>query len=113
MYAVVTISGKQYRVSKGDKVRVDLLGQPAAEQPKETAPGAAMTFKEVLLVGGTEAAAKVGRPMVSGASVTATVVKHARGTKLWAFKRKRRKGFHKIRGHRQWFTELEITGING
>ena len=52
-------------------------------------------------------------PEVGGASVTATVVKHGKGPKLWAFKRKRRKGFHKIRGHRQMFTELEITGLNG
>jgi large subunit ribosomal protein L21 len=111
MYAVVIISGKQFRVSKGDKIRVDLLGAPSLEQPKETAPGAALKFDHVLLVGG-EGTAKVGQPTLKGASVTANVVKHARGTKLWAYKKKHN-GFEKIRGHRQWFTELEITGING
>ena len=112
MYAIVNISGKQYRVAKGDKVRVDLLGAPGAEQPKEYAAGASLSFSDVLLVGG-ESGIKVGQPKVAGASVTATVVTHERGTKLWAFKRKRTKGFLKIRGHRQWFTELEITGITG
>lgn len=110
MYAVVTISGKQYRVEKGDKIRVDLLGNP--ELDKQFAPGASLTFKEVLMLGG-EASAKVGTPTLSGASVSATVTQHGLGPKLWAFKRKRRKGFHKIRGHRQPFTELEITGVAG
>ena len=112
MYAIVSISGKQYRVAKGDKVRVDLLGQPQAEQAAGFTPGSTLELKDVLLIGG-DGATKVGQPNVAGASVTASIVKHARGTKLWAFKRKRRKGFHKIRGHRQWFTELEITGIKG
>jgi len=110
MYVIVIISGKQYRVEKGDKIRVDLLG--GVTPGKEHQPGASLSFKDVLLVGG-EGAVKVGTPVVSGASVTATVVKHAKGVKLWAFKRKRRKGFHKIRGHRQMFTELEITGLAG
>lgn len=112
MYAIVTISGKQYRVSAGDRVRVDLLGAPSEQQPAEYSTGANLVFDNVLLVGG-EGPVKVGQPTVSGASVNATVTRHAKGTKLWAFKRKRRKGFSKIRGHRQWFTELEITGIKG
>ncbi|MBI5495320.1 MAG: 50S ribosomal protein L21 [Deltaproteobacteria bacterium] len=110
MYAVVIISGKQHRVEKGDKIRVELLGNP--EKDKQVAPGASVTFQDVLLLGG-EGTAKVGQPQVAGASVTATVVRHAKGPKLWAFKRKRRKGFHKTIGHRQWFSELEITGISG
>ncbi len=110
MYAVVTISGKQYRVEKGDKIRVDLLGNP--EKDTSVAPGASMTFKDVLLVGG-DGSTKVGTPNVAGAAVSATVARHGKGPKIWAFKRKRRKGFHKTIGHRQPFTELEITGING
>jgi len=109
MYAVVIISGKQYRVQKGDKIRVDLLG---SDSDKQFAPGAALTFKDVLLVGG-DGATKVGTPTLAGGSVSATVKGHGLGPKLWAFKRKRRKGFHKIRGHRQPFTELEITGVAG
>jgi large subunit ribosomal protein L21 len=110
MYAIVSISGKQYRVGKGDKVRVDLQG--GTDPSAEWQPGAQVTLSHVLLLGGTESI-KVGTPTVSGASVSAVVTRHGKGVKLWAFKRKRRKGFHKIRGHRQLFTELEITGVNG
>ena len=110
MYAIVVISGKQYRVEKGDKIRVDHLG--GTTPGKEHEPGAQLTFKDVLLVN-AEGAVKVGVPHVSGASITAVIAKHGKGVKLWAFKRKRRKGFHKIRGHRQQFTELEITGLSG
>lgn len=109
MYAIVNISGKQYRVSQGDKVRVDYLEHSEKGQTREA--GAQVKFSEVLLIGGESI--KVGTPHVGGASVTATITRHGKGPKLWAFKRKRRKGFHKIRGHRQLFTELEITGING
>lgn len=110
MYAIVNISGKQYRVAQGDKVRVDYLEHPGNGQKRDA--GAQVTFSDVLLVT-AEGATKVGTPLVSGASVTATITRHGKGPKLWAFKRKRRKGFHKIRGHRQLFTELEITGITG
>ncbi|MEW5851606.1 MAG: 50S ribosomal protein L21 [Myxococcota bacterium] len=110
MYAIVNISGKQYRVAKGDRIRVDLLDAKGPGEKGEA--GAQVTFKDVLLIGG-EGGVKVGTPVVAGASVTATVARHGKGPKLWAFKRKRRKGFHKIRGHRQPFTELEINGISG
>jgi large subunit ribosomal protein L21 len=56
---------------------------------------------------------KIGRPFLSGAAVTASVTRHARAKKVLVFKKKRRKGFHKKIGHRQFFTELKITGISG
>ena len=109
MYAIVVVAGKQYRVQQGDKIRVDLLG--GVTPGKDHEAGAKLAFKDVLLVGGDSI--KVGQPLVAGASVDATIVKHGKGPKLWAFKRKRRKGFHKIRGHRAMFTELEITSVKG
>lgn len=110
MYAVVNISGKQYRVSPGDRVRVDLIAH--AEPGKAKEAGSQVQFREVLLIGG-EGTTRVGAPHVDGASVTATISRHGKGTKIWVLKRRRRKGFCKTRGHRQPYTELEINSING
>jgi large subunit ribosomal protein L21 len=90
-------------VSEGESLRVELLHAEV---------GSNITLSEVLLVGSGESV-KLGRPLVAGASVTASVVRHARAKKVLVFKKKRRKGFHKKIGHRQFFTELKITGISG
>ena len=102
MYAVIQTGGKQYRVSEGDTVRVEKLG---AEE------GASVDLDKVLLVADGEDV-KVGAPYVDGGKVTATVKAHGRGKKVKIVKFKRRKHHLKRQGHRQWYTELEITGIS-
>ena len=101
-YAVIKTGGKQYRVQQGDVLRVELL---TAEE------GATVNFDEVLLVGEGESIT-VGAPTVSGATVSATVRKHGRADKIRIIKFRRRKHHKKQQGHRQHFTEVEITGIN-
>jgi large subunit ribosomal protein L21 len=104
-YAVIKTGGKQYRVAAGDKLRVEKL--PGSV-------GDAVTFKEVLLVategGGT---AKVGTPLLSGASVTAKITAQDKAKKIIIFKFRRRKNYRRKTGHRQPFTALEITQILG
>ena len=99
MYAVVRTGGKQYRVKEGDLLKVEKLEQPV---------GAKLAL-EVLLVG-EGAEVKVGVPLVLGAAVSAEVVAHGKHRKLWHF-RTQEEGWDRIRGHRQPFTELKITGI--
>jgi len=101
MYAVVKTGGKQYRVSGGEKLKVEQL---AAEV------GAEIVLDQVLAVGEGEAV-KVGAPLVTGASVTAKVLAHGRGDKVRIYKMRRRKHYRKTLGHRQNFTEIEILGI--
>ena len=103
MYAVIKSGGKQYRVESGAKLRVEAL---AAEV------GANVSFDQVLLVGAGDAV-KVGAPLVSGALVKATVVGHGRDDKVRIFKLRRRKHYKKSQGHRQNFTELQISAVNG
>ena len=100
-YAIIKTGGKQYRVSEGDTLRVEKLSQSEGE----------ISFDEVLLVGGEET--KVGAPRVEGASVSAKILTEGRRKKIVVFKKNRRKGYHKKQGHRQSFTELQITQING
>lgn len=102
MYAVIVTGGKQYRVMQGETLRVELL-------PAEV--GSSITFDQVLLVGEGEKIT-IGAPLVSGAGVAATVKKHGRADKIRIVKFRRRKHFRKETGHRQHFTEVEITGIN-
>ena len=102
MYAVIKSGGKQYRVESGKQVRVESL---AAEV------GAAVAFEEVLLIGSGDGV-KVGAPLVAGAKVKATVLAHGRGDKVKIFKMRRRKHYRKSQGHRQAFTQIEITAIN-
>ncbi len=102
-YAVIKTGGKQYRVQQGDVLRVELL---TAEE------GASIQFDQVLMVG-TGESVTVGAPLVAGAVVTATVRKHGRADKIRIVKFRRRKHSRKQQGHRQHFTEVEITGING
>ncbi len=103
MYAVVRTGGKQHRVEPGERVKIEKL---------EGDVGAEVSLEDVLLISG-EGEPKVGRPVVSGAKVTAKIVAQGRGEKVRVFKRRKRKGFHKTIGHRQSFTEIEITGITG
>ncbi|MCB1184916.1 50S ribosomal protein L21 [bacterium] len=103
MYAVVKIKNQQFRVTPDTKLQVPLLD---AEE------GASLTFDEVLLVANGEDI-KVGTPVVSGASVAAEVVGHGRSRKIVVFKKKRRKNYRRKNGHRQHYTEIRITGING
>ena len=101
MYAVVKTGGKQYRVSAGEKLRVESI-------PADV--GSEVVLGEVLCVGSGEDVT-MGTPLVSGASVTAKVVSHGRGDKVRIFKMRRRKHYRKTQGHRQNYTELEIVGI--
>lgn len=103
MYAVVRTGGKQHRVSEGERLKVEKLQGDVGSEVK---------LDDVLMIGGNEAP-KIGQPRVDGASVTAKIIAQGRGDKVRVFKKQRRKGFHKTIGHRQAFTELEITGIKG
>ena len=101
MYAIVNISGKQFKATEGARVRVPLQTGDA---------GAKVTFDNVLLVhDGSNT--KIGAPTVKGATVTATVIDHGREKKILIYKKKRRKGYQRKNGHRQWFTEVEIQKI--
>jgi large subunit ribosomal protein L21 len=102
MYAVIKTGGKQYRVAEGQKLRVERL-------PGN--PGDSLSFDQVLLLGGD--APKVGRPLVQGATVSAQIVAHDRAKKIIVFKLRRRKNYRRKQGHRQPYTELQITGIKG
>ncbi|MEK7360929.1 MAG: 50S ribosomal protein L21 [Pseudomonadota bacterium] len=103
MYAVIKTGGKQYRVAAGEKLKIDQL--PAAI-------GAEIVLDQVLLVAEGEKL-KMGRPLVTGASVQAKVLAQGRHDKVRIFKLRRRKHYQKHQGHRQNFTEIEITGITG
>jgi len=102
MYAVIRTGGKQYRVAEGDTLKVEKI---AAET------GASLELDQVLMVADGEDI-KVGKPYLNGGKVMATVKSHGRGKKVKIIKFRRRKYHLKRQGHRQWFTELEITGIN-
>jgi len=101
MYAVIKTGGKQYRVAAGEKIKVE---QIAADVGQE------IVFNEVLAVG-NGAELKVGTPLVSGATVTVTVLTHGKHDKVRIFKMRRRKHYQKRQGHRQQFTELLIGAI--
>ena len=102
MYAVIRTGGKQYRVKEGDRLKVESL---AGE------PGDTVTLGTVLMVGEGESAT-IGTPLVADASVGARVVEQGRGKKVRIVKFKRRKHYRRQGGHRQSYTELEITGID-
>jgi large subunit ribosomal protein L21 len=103
MYAVVKTGGKQYKVAAGEKIKVE---QIAADVGQE------LVLDQVLAIG-NGADLKVGTPLVSGASVTATVLAHGRHDKVRIFKMRRRKHYQKRQGHRQAYTELQIGAVNG
>jgi large subunit ribosomal protein L21 len=102
MYAVIQTGGKQYRVSEGDTLKVEKL---AAEE------GASIELDRVLMIADGDSVT-VGKPYVEGGKVLATVKSHGRGKKVKVIKFRRRKHHMKRQGHRQWFTELTVTGIN-
>ena len=101
MYAIIATGGKQYKVAEGDIIRVEKLGVEAGQE---------VTFDQVLVVNNGEV--KVGNPTVSGATVTATVVKEGKAKKVIVYKYKRKSGYHKKNGHRQQFTQVKIEKIN-
>ena len=100
--AVIRTGVKQYRVSEGDTLAVELLAGN---------PGDDVQFSDVLFLGGDSP--KIGKPLVSGAKVTGKIVAHDRGERLVVFKFKRRKRYKRKNGHRQHFTSVKITSIQG
>jgi large subunit ribosomal protein L21 len=100
-YAVIGTGGKQYRVSEGDLLHVELL---------DGKPGDPVTFEDVLLIGG-EKGVQVGSPRVAGAMVRGTVLDQVRAPKVLVFKKKRRKHYKRTRGHRQALTAVRIDAI--
>jgi large subunit ribosomal protein L21 len=103
VYAVFRTGGKQYRARQGERVRIERL---------DAAVGDAVAFDQVLLVG-EGANVKVGAPLVSGGKVEGKVVSQGREDKITIIKFRRRKHYRRTQGHRQPFTEVEITGISG
>ena len=102
MYAIVEIAGQQFKVEKDQQIFVHRLD---AEE------GTKVDFEKVLLVD-NEGKVNVGAPAVKGAKVTAKVVSHVKGDKVLVFKKKRRKGYQKLNGHRQSFTQIKIESIS-
>jgi large subunit ribosomal protein L21 len=102
MYAVFKTGGKQYRAATGDVIKVEKI---------EAEKGATVELDQVLMVGEGEDV-KIGAPYLEGGKVTATVVDHGRREKIKVIKFKRRKNYRKQMGHRQYFTQIEITGID-
>ncbi len=103
MYAVIKTGGKQYKVSAGEKLRIESIVAEVGSQ---------IVLDQVLMVADGEKIT-TGTPLVSGAAVNATVVSHGRGEKIEIFKMRRRKHYRKTQGHRQNYTEIEINGITG
>ena len=101
MYAVIKTGGKQYKVAAGEKILVEKITADVGQQ---------VTIDQVLAIG-SGAELTVGAPLVAGASVTATVVSQGRHDKVRIFKMRRRKHYQKRGGHRQSFTELEISAV--
>jgi large subunit ribosomal protein L21 len=103
MYAVFRTGGKQYRATKGDRLRVERL---AGNE------GDTIEFDQVLLVG-EGAKVKLGTPLVAGSKVKARVTGQGKGKKVEIVKFKRRQNYRRLKGHRQHYTEIEVTGITG
>ena len=101
MYAVFQSGGKQHRVTEGKTLRLEKL---------DLAKGATVEFASLMIVNGEDV--KIGTPLVEGSKVIAEVVEHDRGDKVKIVKFRRRKHYRKQAGHRQWFTEVKITGIS-
>ena len=101
MYAIINISGKQYKATSGARLRVP-------KQDGET--GTSLTFDKVLLINDGKNT-EVGEPILKGASVTGTIIEHGKHKKILIYKKKRRKGYQRKNGHRQWFTEIKFGTI--
>ena len=104
MYAVIETGGKQYRVAQGDVIQVELLNAEA---------GASVEFDQVLMVGKEGEKPVLGVPYIKGGKVTGTVKANGRHDRLFTFKLRRRKNYRRRAGHRQHYTEVEITAISG
>ena len=102
MYAVIKTGGKQYKVIAGEKIKVEHIAADVGQE---------ITIDQVLAIG-AGADLTIGTPLVSGASVVATVVAHGRHDKVRIFKMRRRKHYQKRQGHRQNFTEIQIGAVN-
>ncbi len=102
MYAVIQSGGKQHRVKEGQLVKLEKI---------EAETGATIDFDKVLMIG-KDGDIQLGAPYLDGAKVSAEVVQQGRGKKVQIIKFKRRKHYRKQMGHRQWFTEVKITGIS-
>jgi len=102
MYAVIKTGGKQYRVSAGETLKIETVAGDV---------GSAVVLDKVLMVGEGDKVS-VGKPLLSGASVKATIVSHGRADKVKIFKMKRRKHYQKHQGHRQNYTEIRIDRIS-
>lgn len=103
MFAIVQTGGKQYRAAVGDHLDIELL---------KAEPGQTVEFDQVLLVN-DDNGTRVGAPLVDGAKVVAEVTKHDKARKIVVFKMKRRKNYRRKQGHRQAYTRVKITGIEG
>lgn len=103
MYAIVEIAGQQFKVEKDKKLFVHQL---------DAKEGDSVEFEKVLLVD-NDGAVAVGTPTVGGAKITAKVLAHVKGEKVIVFKKKRRKGYQKMNGHRQQFTQIQVETIVG
>ena len=101
MYAVIKTGGKQYRVTQGETLKIETVSGEV---------GSAIVLDKVLMVGNGDKLS-VGKPLLSGATVTATIVSNGRGEKVKIFKMRRRKHYQKHQGHRQNYTEIRIDGI--
>jgi large subunit ribosomal protein L21 len=101
MYAIVDIAGQQFKVEKGQELFVHRI---------DAEKGAKVDFEKVMLID-HEGKTTIGTPVVEGALVQATVMEHLRGDKVFVFKKKRRKGFKKFNGHRQYLSLLKIEDI--
>ena len=103
MYAVIESGGKQHKVTDGEILNLEKLDLPAGET---------FDFEKVMLIGdGTDI--KIGSPYVEGSKVSAEVLSHGRGKKIRIIKFNRRKHYRRQAGHRQWYTQVKITGIAG
>jgi large subunit ribosomal protein L21 len=101
-YAVIRTGGKQYRVTSGELLRIESLKGDVGSQ---------VEFSDVLLTS-NEGTVQVGTPLVAGASVSAQIVEHGKERKIIVFKKKRRQGYRRKRGHRQHFTAVLVQNIN-
>ena len=101
MYAIVEIAGQQFKVTNGQRIFVNRLHEEE---------GSKVSFDKVLLIG-NEGSTKVGAPTVAGANVVATILQHCKGNKVIVFKKKRRKGYQKSNGHRQYLSQIQIENI--
>jgi len=101
-FAVIRASGRQVRVSAGDKITINRVASDV---------GSTVIFSQVLASSSADGTVTIGTPVIDGASVTAKVLEHSRGKKVLIFKKRRRKGYTKRQGHRQELTTLQIESI--